>query len=300
MTKNLPLSAWIAFITLCIVWGTTYLGIKIGVEYLPPFFFSSFRHLCAGLIFLTPFLLRGVKMPKQDCINAAIAGICMITGGNAMLSWAEKYISSGFAGILSALAPLFITVLSILVFKGFRITWVIILGMLISIGGISILSKPDARDLQGDYFWLGIGLTTVANISWSVGSVFMKKYPAKLSVYHRTGIQMTSGGLVNLIISFFTEQTPDLTVLPTRFWLAFAYLVLFGSLIGYMSFVYVLEYMPPARASIHVYINTVIAVIVGWLFGGEHLTWLMFGAMLIVLIGVIMVNREYSKMAQKV
>ena len=298
--KNLPALVWVAFAALCFFWGTTYLGVKIGVKYFPPFWFSGFRHVSAGLIFLILSWMKGYKFPsRRDTLRLFVVGGFMIIGGNALLSWAEIYISSGLASILSALAPLYITFLSIFFFKGFRVNVKIIVGLIISIIGILILSKPDETITITEGFTLGIILTFIANFSWAMGSVFMKKYPVDAHVFMRTGVQMVLGGAVNLVVGTLFEPKINFELIPSEGWIAVGYLITFGSLVGYMSFVYLLEYMAPARVSIHVYINTIVAVLIGWLLGGEQLTWLMFGAMLIVLVGVIIVNREYSKMAQK-
>jgi drug/metabolite transporter (DMT)-like permease len=299
-SKKLPTLVWVAFVTLCIVWGTTYLGIKNAVKYFPPFWFSGCRHVVAGLTFLAFCVIRGDKFPKlADIGRLAIIGGCMIVGGNGLISWAEIYISSGLAGILSAIAPVFTTLLSIMIFKGFRVTWAIVGGLVLSIIGMTILSKPDEAFQVSDGFVLGIVLTCFANLGWALGSVFMKKFDVKASVFMRTGIQMAIGGFVNLMIGTFFEPKINFSAVPTEGWLWIAYLITVGSLVGYSCFVYLLDYMSPARLSIHIYVNTVVAVLVGWLFANEHLTWLMFGAMLIVLTGVVIINNAYAKMAQR-
>jgi drug/metabolite transporter (DMT)-like permease len=296
--KSLPASVWIVFFVLCIVWGTTYLGIKIGVQYFPPFFFSSFRHLIAGAIFTIPLLLRGHQLPsKRDLLRITVVGICMITGGNALLSWAEKTISSGLAGIISALTPLFITLLSFVFFKGFKITWLIFVGLMLCIGGILFLTKPDAATMS-EGFEEGLILALFANVFWALGSIFMKKYPVDTNIYLRSGLQMLIAGAINMVISLIFEPTVDFATVPSEAWWAIAYLIFVGSLIGYSSFVYCLDYMAPARLSVHVYINTIVAVVVGWLFGSEPLNFQMFVTMAIILVGVLIVNREYSKMAK--
>jgi drug/metabolite transporter (DMT)-like permease len=299
-SKKLPIRVWIVFGVVCLVWGTTYLGISVGVKYLPPFFFSALRHLLAGSIFTIFFLLKGHKIPSwQDILKLSVAGICMITGGNALVSWAELYISSSLAGVLSALAPLYITFLSFIFFKGFQATPAIFLGLIISIIGIYFLTKTDNPDSVKEGFMLGVVLTILANLFWALGSIFIKKYPVDVNIYLRTGLQMLIGGAINMLLSLATEPLPNLTHLPLEFWGVLFYLVVFGSLIGYSCFVYVLDYMEPARVSIHMYVNTVVAVIVGWLFANDQLTLVMILSMIVILVGVIIVNREYGKMSAK-
>jgi drug/metabolite transporter (DMT)-like permease len=296
-TTRLPNMVWAIFAVLCVVWGTTYFGVKVAVQYFPPFWFSAFRHFIAGLIFLIYYFSQSRVLPsKKDIGRSAIAGIFMICGGNALLCWAETYISSGLAGILSAVAPLYITLMSIAVFKGFRITWLIVLGLIVSIGGIYLLSKPEDGLSPSPEFWKGFWLALMANFCWGIGSIYMKKYPTEGHVYLKTAMQMIPAALINWVVSLFFETTPNLSTIPAEAWWATAYLIGIGSLVGYTSFVYLIKYMAPARLSIHIYVNTVVAVLVGWLFGGDHMTNLTWGALTVILVGVIIVNNEYAKM----
>lgn len=225
-----------------------------------------------------------------------MAGIFMICGGNALLSVAVVYIPSGLAGILSSVAPLYITLMSIAVFKGFRITWLIVLGLIISIGGIYLLSKPEDGGAPSPAFWTGFWLVLLANFFWGIGSIYMRKYPVEQHIYLKTAMQMIPASIINMTVSVFFETPPKFSTVPANAWWATAYLIFIGSLIGYTSFVYLSKYMVPARLSIHIYVNTVVAVLVGWLFGGDHLTGLTWVALCIILAGVVLVNNEYAKM----
>lgn len=298
--KSLPNLVWVAFASVCIVWGTTYFGIKVAMEYFPPFFFSAFRHGAAGVIFLLLYLTQSRQKPSwADVKHASIAGIFMITGGNALLSWAVKYISSGLAGILSATAPVFITLMSIYAFPNFKITWKITLGLLIAFVGIALLSKPDEGIQLTFDFWIGFILAIIANVFWGLGSVYMKKKPVEQHPFLKTGIQMIPASVINIVISFIFEPSPEFSRIDARGWEAIAYLIFIGSLIGYLSFVYLTKYMTPARLSIHIYVNTVVAVLVGWALGGEHLTVITWLALAIIMGGVFIVNNEYARMANK-
>jgi drug/metabolite transporter (DMT)-like permease len=191
---------------------------------------------------------------------------------------------------------LYITLMSIAVFKGFRITWLIVLGLIISIGGIYLLSKPEGGLSPTPAFWTGFWLVLLANFFWGIGSIYMKKYPVEQHIYLKTSLQMIPASIINMVVSLGIETPPDLATIPADAWWAAAYLIGIGSLIGYTSFVYLTKYMVPARLSIHIYVNTVVAVLVGWLFGGDHLTGMTWVAMGIILAGVIIVNNEYAKM----
>lgn len=299
--KTLPALVWVAFVAVCIVWGTTYFGIKVAMEYFPPFFFSAFRHGAAGIIFLLLYLTQSRQKPSwSDIKHASIAGIFMITGGNALLSWAEKYISSGLAGILSATAPIFITLMSIYVFPNFKVTRKITVGLLIAFVGIALLSKPEDGIQLTFEFWMGFGLAIIANMFWGMGSIYMKKHAVEQHPFLKTGIQMIPASVINIVISLIFEPKPNFAQIDTRGWLAIVYLIFIGSLIGYLSFVYLTKFMAPARLSIHIYVNTVVAVLIGWAFGGDHLSLMTWVALAIIMGGVVIVNNEYARMANKV
>ena len=299
--KTLPALVWVAFVAVCIVWGTTYFGIKVAMEYFPPFFFSAFRHGAAGIIFLLLYLTQSRQKPSwSDIKHASIAGIFMITGGNALLSWAEKYISSGLAGILSATAPVFITLMSIYVFPNFKVTRKITVGLLIAFVGIALLSKPEDGIQLTFEFWMGFGLAIIANMFWGMGSIYMKKHAVEQHPFLKTGIQMIPASVINIVISLIFEPKPNFAQIDTRGWLAIVYLIFIGSLIGYLSFVYLTKFMAPARLSIHIYVNTVVAVLIGWAFGGDHLSLMTWVALTIIMTGVVIVNHEYARMANKI
>ena len=295
--KN-PKIVWLAFIALCIVWGTTYYGIRICVKYFPPFFFSGLRHFSAGILFLIYFFLTEKRLQSyKGLIHIVIAGILMICGGNALLSWGEKYISSGLTGVLSTAAPIYVTIISIFVFKGFRITPIIIVGTLLSVAGIFWICAPKISTGSGSEFWWGVALTMIANFFWAAGSVYMKKFSPTQPVALRVAVQMIPASLINFVISYIFEPKMNWLGVPAEGWWSFAYLVFIGSAVGYLCFVFLIQYWQPARVTIHVYVNTIIAVAIGWLFDGDKLTLQTWSAIGIVLCGVILVNKEYMQMA---
>ena len=299
-TKSSQTIVWLAFITLCIVWGTTYYGIRVCVRYFPPFFFSGFRHFLAGILFLAFFFITERRLKSYKGLwHISVAGILMICGGNALLSWGEKYISSGLAGILATAAPIYVTLLSIFVFKGFRITPIIIAGTIISIIGIFWICAPDIKTDSSRDFWFGLGLAAIANFFWAAGSVYMKRFSTDQSVSVRVAAQMIPASLINFAVSAIFEPKVNWSGVTSQVWWSLVYLVLIGSALGYFSFVYLIHHWEPARVTIHVYINTIVAVIVSWLFDGEILTIQTWLAIALVLCGVILVNKEYMRMSKE-
>jgi drug/metabolite transporter (DMT)-like permease len=142
-------------------------------------------------------------------------------------------------------------------------------------------------------------LAIIANMFWGMGSIYMKKNAVEQHPFLKTGIQMIPASIINIIISLIFEPKPNFAQIDARGWYAIIYLIFVGSLVGYLSFVYLTKFMAPARLSIHIYVNTVVAVLLGWALGGDHLTIMTWVALAIILAGVVIVNNEYARMAQK-
>lgn len=301
MARRFSPWVWIAFVAICIIWGTTYPGVKIAMRYFPPFFFSGVRHFFAGCLFLSYFVLKKEKLPTlRELLIITPPAFLMIIGGNALLAWGIQYIPSGFSSVLSALAPMYVVFFSFIFFKDFRISTLIWVGMFLSIGGISALSLANGKvsiENPND-FWFGVSITIFANICWALATVFIKRYSVEMHIFKRTGWQMLIAGIVNFIISGIFEVQPDLLHQPFEAWEATIYLVLVGSLGGYLCFAYLLDKMSAARMSIHVYVNTVVAVLLGWLFLGETLTLFMWLCLGVIMLGVVLINNEYARLSK--
>jgi drug/metabolite transporter (DMT)-like permease len=289
----------IAFGLLCIVWGTTYLGIEVAVkERIPPFLLSGIRHVVAGIIFLLFCLIRGHKIPDFSTIlKLGAIGILMIIGGNALVCWAEQFIPSGLTAVICSLSPMFITLMSLIAFKNFSINWKIIAGLLLGLSGIiCIFYKSIGLEFNNNTI-LGIFLIVLANMSWGLGTIFMKKNQVKVNLFLGIGLQMIIAGCLNCMISLGFENLSFLNEVSSKGWLAVVYLIVIGSLVGYGCYAFVLSKYPPSRVSIHTYVNTVIAVLIGWLLGSDQVDIYVLIGTVLVLVGVLLVNREYSKMA---
>ncbi len=289
--------AGIAFALLCFFWGTTYLGIKVAIGFFPPFYLAAVRHLVAGIIFVVIALLQKTKLPSsEDFKRLTINGLLMVVGGNGLVCYAEQYISSGLTAIICALSPMFITLMSLLAFKGFRITSTIILGLLLGFSGILLISYKGISGINPNDFGLSVVLLLFATLSWGLGSIFVKKYPVTTSINMTIGMQMLLGGTINMLISFCLSETPQSwTTLPSEGYYAMLYLIVFGSLVGYAAYLYVLSFYTPARVSIHSYINTIVAVTLGFIILHEHLDIYIAIGMVVTLIGVIVTNQEYNR-----
>ena len=289
----------LAFTLLCIVWGTTYFGIKYAIKYINPFMLSGLRHVIAGTIFFSISLFRGDKLPEKQLFwKITKMGLLLIVGGNALVCWAEQFLPSSLTAIICSLSPIFITLMSLYFFKGFRITYKIIIGLLLGLFGIGLIfSKDLSIDLNANVIF-ALMVLLGAILCWALGSILLKKSPLSLSLFMSLGLQMLIAGTINILISSVLEDNSKLLETDVKGIMALLYLVVFGSLIGYGCYLYVLAHYTAARISIHSYINTLIAVLVGWLVGGESMNEYIILGTLIVLAGLIIVNREYSKLAK--
>lgn len=300
MNKNSQSNAVIvAFVTLCVVWGTTYLGIKVAIdEHIPPFLLSSLRHLVAGAIFFLYGRSIGAKLPDvQATLKLGLLGVLMIVGGNGFVCWAEQFIPSGLTAVICSLSPMFITIMSIFAFKNYHINYKIIGGLLLGLVGIICIFQKSLSIQLSPTLWQGVAFLVMANLAWGFGSILMKKNNATTHIYLALGIQMLLGGIINALISMCFEDISILQSISMKGWAALLYLVVVGSLIGYGCYVFVLSHYTPSRISVHNYINTIIAVFVGVLIGGEPIDRYIILGTILVLIGVVIVNREHRKIA---
>ncbi|MBC2606631.1 EamA family transporter [Pelagicoccus albus] len=276
-TQDKP-SLWmlgIAFAALYIIWGSTYLGIKVAIETIPPFFMSAARFTVAGAILYLIARVTGAARPSgAQWKNAFTVGAFLIAGGNGTVCYAELHIDSSMAALIIASSPLFMTFMGWLggvQKKPTLNTWAIVSG---GLAGVATLVFSGASvEMQGA-LW-GYVLMFAAIIFWTYGSIFSKRNPQTINPWLQSGMQMFCGGIVSLVAGLFLKETGqlDLAAISIESWLAFAYLVVVGSLLGFTSYVFLLRHCSPSTVSSHAYVNPVVALFLGWVLLGETLTW---------------------------
>lgn len=283
--------ALVAYLLVCIVWGSTYLAIRIGVGVFPPFLFAGVRFFIAGALLLTGALLFGDKLPAtlKDWAVLSIVGLFLLTGGNAMVVWAEQYTPSGVASIFVVTVALWMAFFDAVVPGGpGRVSFRVIAGLLVGFAGTILLvgASPAAilhADLRGPLALTG------ASASWAFGSVFYKRQHPTASPYIAASIQMLAGGAVVSAIGLLLGEGPLVRVTATGVEALF-YLVLFGSLVGYSAYSYALKHAPATIVGTYAYVNPVIAVLLGWLLLGEAVTARTFVAMALILGAVVWIQ----------
>lgn len=284
--------AYAAFATICVVWGTTYLAIRIAVETIPPLMLTSTRFLVAGLIMLGLTRLRGERIPtdRRTLANLALIGFLMVGIGNLAVVWAEQWVPSGMAALLVATAPFWMVLIEMFRTGGERIDWRTAGGMLIGFVGVGLLVTPGGAGRAFDvHFILGALAIQLGSIGWQLGSVRGKYYLKDVSFLPSVSLQMLFGGAVVFVIGLALGEGSRIRLTPRTLG-AWAYLTIFGSIVAYSAYVYALNHLRTTKMSLYAYVNPVVAVVLGWLVLREELTWLSVVAMVVILGGVALVQ----------
>jgi drug/metabolite transporter (DMT)-like permease len=284
-------------LVLYVVWGSTYLGIRYGLESIPPFLMSGIRYFLAGAILLAAAKARGApRIEARELVPAFTCGALMLLCGNGGVVWAEQRISSGLAALLIATEPLFIVLLQVLPPERHRPGGRAFVGVALGLLGVAILLGP-AR-LGGDRVdLLGAGAVLFAAFTWALGSLFARRFSPARSPLQATALQMLAGGALLLALSAaageWTRFSP--AHVSIRSWAALLYLLLFGSLLGFTVYVWLLRTASPALVSTYAFVNPIVAVFLGWLLAAEAVSLrTLLAAAVIVGAVVVMTQAEAS------
>ncbi len=292
MQNRENLKAYAAFASVSFFWGTTYLAIRIGVEVLPPFFFAGSRFLISGLILATFMKMRGTPLPdKADCRTLAIVGLLLLGAANGAVVWAEQFVASGLAALIVATLPFWMVGIEAALPNGERLTAKKILGIITGFLGLLILLWPELQGSMEDSFLKGILALSIAPLAWGSGSVYAKRHKVKTPPLMSAGVQMLIAGSVLCIVALMSGELGRV-VFTTQGVASMVYLVIFGSIIGYGSFIYALEKLPSSLVSTYAYLNPVVAVFLGWLVLDERLDMYMVFAIAVILSGVFLVKQS--------
>jgi len=297
--KSLTGRVLAAYVTVSLVWGSTYLAIRIGAQHLPPALFGGIRFLSAGSILLVvaAVLRRPFPTRRSDWKTAAIVGILLLGIGNGLVIWAERSVESGITALLVVTGALWMAVFdAVIPGAETRPTWRQFAGLLVGFGGVVVLIGRNVRGL-GEAGVLGPLALMVASASWALGSIYSKRHPVEAGPYVFAALQMLFGGAFLATVGLFHGEVGELT-LSVQGVGATAYLVVFGSVVAYTSYVYLLRHAAPSFIGTHVYVNTVVAVLLGWLILAEQVSVGTFVAMGVILGAVIWVRREVTASAR--
>jgi len=284
--------AYVAFAIVCVVWGTTYLGIAIALETVPPLLLTGTRFVAAGLIMLLIARLRGEQIPRdrRTLANLALIGFLMVGVGNLAVVWAELYVPSGIAALLVATAPFWMAIIEMFRRSGERVSLQAGIGMAIGFLGVALLVTP--RGSGGKLsagFLLGALAIQIGGICWQLGSAHGKYNLKHVPLLSSSALQMFFGGAIVTVAGLAIGEAPRFVLTPRTFG-ALLYLTVFGSIIAYSAYVFALAHMSTTHTSLYAYVNPVVAVFLGWLILSEPLTWVSVLAMVVILAGVALVQ----------
>jgi drug/metabolite transporter (DMT)-like permease len=283
--------ALIAYLLVCTVWGSTYLAIRIGVGHLPPVLFAGVRFLVAGLLLGAIVLLTGGRLPRRrrDWWTLTVTALFLLAGGNAVVVWSEQYVASGQASVFVAAVPLWAAFFDALVPGGkTALTWRLGFGLALGFVGSALLAGVTPTELLAADLRGPIALT-LASASWAMGSVYWKRHPTEATPYAAAAVQMAIGGAVLTLAGLALGEGPAFHLTGAGLG-AIAYLIVFGSIVGYTAYGYALGHASATVVGTYAYVNPVVAVALGWLVLDEAVTARMLIAMTLILGAVVWIQ----------
>lgn len=284
--------AYLAWLVVCIVWGTTYLAIRIGLETLPPFLMTGYRWLAAGVLLIAILKIRGAELPPLRAWGQlALLGILLIGFGNGAVVWAEQIIPSGLAAVLVAASPFWIVGVEQLRADGEPLGRRRAAGLVLGFAGIVILVWPELSFSSNGAFLTGIFATQVACLGWAVGTSYSRRRGREENVFAAAALEMVLAGATLVVAGFALGEPPAVSV-NGRTGSAFVYLVVAGSIGAFSAYHYALKHLPVSTVSLYSYVNPIIAVVLGTLVLDEPFTPRVVVAAAFVLAGMALVRSQ--------
>jgi drug/metabolite transporter (DMT)-like permease len=292
---------WTALGIVYVVWGTTYLAIRVVVETVPPLLSASFRFLVAGIAYYLWLRFRqgreAVRVTRKQVLSCALVGTALLLGGNGLVTIAEQTVASSLAALMIASVPLWVVLMRWV--TGDRIPVSTLIGVAIGFVGVAWLVLPGGRPEEATT--VGIVLLVLAPMFWAAGSFLSGRIDMPANPFVSTSIQMLCGGVATGIVGGLTGEFGDvhLETFSTASLVALGYLVVFGSLVAFTAYVWALQNIPVSKVATYAYVNPVIAIVLGWLILDEGMTPTMLGAATIIIASVAMIIRRETGPAPK-
>jgi len=284
--------AWLAWVAVCVIWGTTYLGIKVALDTIPPFLMGGLRYVAAGGVLVLFLIARGKPLPpRADWGRLMVLAFFMLMLGNGGVVWGEQFVPSGLTAVLIGTSPFWMVGVDALVSSGRQLFLRHWIGLVVGFAGIVLLVWPDitAGGTGGRGFAGGVVALQIACAGWAIGSSYTRRHVMPRDVLGAAALQMLFGGIQLLVVGTVAGEWPRLSfTLQTS--LALAYLTLAGSVVAFAAYSYALRHMDVAIVSLYTYINPVIAVALGTLVLGEPFHMRMLVAAAIIVCGVLIVG----------
>jgi drug/metabolite transporter (DMT)-like permease len=293
LTENTK--AIIAWLNVCVIWGTTYLVIRIGVGHLPPMLFAGIRWVIAGAIFIAFLRWRGKSLPKaKEIAHLAVVGLALLGLANGLVVFAEQWIPSGLTALLLTTMPFFMVGLESLLPRGPKLNATILTGLIMGLVGVCLIFGEDIKYLADPDNLAGVMGLLGAVIFWSIGSLYSKYVKVDVNPLMGASVQMLIAGIFLGMIGVSIGELSRLSF-EINGLLSLAYLIVLGSWIGYSSYIYALAKLPLSLVSTFAYINPVIALFLGWIILDEKLNFQIAVAAAVIIAGVFIVKQGSSR-----
>lgn len=285
-----------AFAALYIIWGSTYIAIRFAIETIPPFLMAGFRFMVAGAALYVWARLAGAKRPARiHWVTTTVIGGLLISVGNGAVVWAEQRVASGLASLLVATVPIWIVILDWIRPNGKRPSPAVMTGVAMGFAGLALLTGPEKLSGIHRIDPTGAAVLILGAMAWAVGSLYSLRAPLPDSRLLATAMEMLMGGALVFMAGLATEEWTRLhwSAVSVRSALSLGYLILFGSLVGFTAYIWLLNVTTPARASTYAYVNPVVAVFLGRVLAGEPLSpqTVLATAVIVTAVAVITTDR---------
>ena len=296
-----PLAFVLAFAAIYVIWGSTYLGIRVAVETMPPFAMAAVRFAIAGAVLLAYLKSRGAAWPtaRQWGVNAVV-GSFLLLGGNGLVAWAEQRIPSGITALLIGIQPLLFVLTEWAWLGGVRPTKITLGAMLLGFGGVAWLAAPWENGSNGGLDPVGVTAVLAACVFWAFGSIYSRHSQRGTDPFMASALQMLTGSVALALAALAHGDWTawETAAISGRSWTAFWYLVTFGSLVGFSTFVWLMKHSTPARVSTYAFVNPIVAVFLGWLLLDEPLGPRTIAAATVIVIAVAIVTIAKNRPTQ--
>jgi len=305
ITNNLPkgkAGGYLALGITSLVWGTTWVASKIGVAEIPALQMAYIRQFFGGACFVLFFMLyKKLPLPTgKQFVWLVIMALLMFVVANGMSTWSLKFIPTGLSALIGALYPLSVVIIEMVFFKSRNMTVLTFVGLMLGITGIGIVFYENAFHNRTEGFFFGITLSVIAMLSWSVGTIIITRNKIKINPYYATGWQMLISSFILLIIAETTQPTIPISSISITVWEVIIYLVLAGSLLAFIAFIYSMKKLPAAVSSLYAYINPLVAMLTAAIVLNEKLTMNILWGAIVTLAGVFLVNYSIKRGREKV
>jgi drug/metabolite transporter (DMT)-like permease len=293
------LTVVLSFLSIYVIWGSTYLAIRYAVETIPPLYTAGFRHLLAGSILLVWCLAKGLRPTWAQVRASIIIGLFFFLIGHGTLHWAEQKVPSGLASLLIASEPIWVFLLTAAAARQWRMNATLLAGILLGFGGVGLLMGRSALN-SGPGVFVGSIAVVVGALSWSVGIVYSRRSHLSGHPLLLSALSLLAGSAQLLLVGTAVGEYRGFSFasVSLRSWLALGYLVLFGSVVAFTAYNWLLEHYSPTLVATHTYVNPIVAVLLGWFFAGEAVTLNVLLSTAMVIGAVMLVDRGMARLQQ--